>query len=957
MSALRSIHSSFIRLNIELNVGVEGFNEQTEAISLISKGQYLKVLNLPLFKKIFTDNSEIKHIIAKYTQQSSASALVVLDLVNHIIMQLSKNLESLSPEVVKTTVLILGVIFLQLFLQENFTGPSIPFENEKLPLGILRDLLKLNKEASTHILSVGGETAYELMESPILLVLSVKILEEVSGSSVSVLSKDFIDMDSETFISKCNIVTNPDVVQSSIQWWKSRAYMVFASVLTGEVSLLTLLPIKLLTPNIVSTLIDLQNKNSPENQEILVLYQLESASVNFSAGVDNSVKDALAKAKTASGLQLILTGCKAKRTKFQQTGNHALLVLAKSQDEFLRSTSSDELSCESPEELQLNDEVLLERPYYEPLEEENTLESEEKDSKRVKIDFSFEPILGSEEDSEVKLLPIALKDDEIPPVLKSLDPNNQPQLASLDMAQLLMRLIFIRENTPSNSAMVESELMALVQRITNSKNVNWTIFSKSLWERSLLEASKSKTIERGVLQMQVLVEDLGMNSVKTRMFSQSGDEQKFLKALIDPDDFQVTPNAARLKYIFQLPLTPRWALDSLLAEKLMSIGVIKSALQIYERLNLSVDAALCYALTGDEAQAEKILVERIAAHPSDARALSVLGDVKQSPELWLKSWEVGKYSKAKVSLGKYYYQPPKDSGLTKDLPAAIGHIFDALTRNPVDFETWFFYGCMGIEASNWNLAAEAFTRCVSIDNSSPQSWSNLASALIKLGKNKEAFSALKSAIRTSQDKKVSSKIWDNFLIVAAKLSDWTSVLLASRELLTLRSNSKSSEEIVDLPVVEKLVQVLLESPYPGSEDSMDYFQKSCVDFICTMLPQVINNSDRSWRIVSRVELWRKRPWMALECNEKAYRAAVNNPELEFNETAWKTAVDACADLVAAFESLGELPGKHGADDLVCKDWKYKAKMTVRSLMSKGKSAWEDSEGWNVLQELKNSLMS
>lgn len=82
---------------------------------------------------------------------------------------------------------------------------------------------------------------------------------------------------------------------------------------------------------------------------------------------------------------------------------------------------------------------------------------------------------------------------------------------------------------------------------------------------------------------------------------------------------------------------------------------------------------------------------------------------------------------------------------------------------------------------------------------------------------------------------------------------------------------------------------------------------------------------------------------------------VHNPELESSETIWNEIVDACEDLVSAFESLGELPGKHGAGDLVCKDWKYKARTTVRSLMSKGKDMWEDSPGWERLQNMKRDL--
>lgn len=161
--------------------------------------------------------------------------------------------------------------------------------------------------------------------------------------------------------------------------------------------------------------------------------------------------------------------------------------------------------------------------------------------------------------------------------------------------------------------------------------------------------------------------------------------------------------------------------------------------------------------------------------------------------------------------------------------------------------------------------------------------------------------------------------------------------------------------MLDVVVLEKLVQLLVEEPFP--EGRMTHFQLSCVDLVCNMVPSAINHDARAWRLVGRVEFWRGRPWAALECAEKAYRATSLRPELDVLEDAWNDSVEACADLVSAYESLGELPGKHGTGDVVCKDWRYKARSCVRSLMSKGKQMWEDSAGWNRLQAVKEELSS
>lgn len=66
-------------------------------------------------------------------------------------------------------------------------------------------------------------------------------------------------------------------------------------------------------------------------------------------------------------------------------------------------------------------------------------------------------------------------------------------------------------------------------------------------------------------------------------------------------------------------------------------------------------------------------------------------------------------------------------------------------------------------------------------------------------------------------------------------------------------------------------------------------------------------------------------------------------------------MDACEDLVAAYESLGEMEGKYGPGSLVCKDWKYKCRSTIKALMSKGKGRWDDSPGWDRLVEARSQI--
>lgn len=424
-----------------------------------------------------------------------------------------------------------------------------------------------------------------------------------------------------------------------------------------------------------------------------------------------------------------------------------------------------------------------------------------------------------------------------------------------------------------------------------------------------------------------------------------------IKSKLVPSSSEINV-ASRLSYIHQLPFIPRWQLDATLAEKYMSLGILKSAVEIYERLGMACETALCYAAVGDEKKAEEILLQRINENDSDARAYSILGDIKQDPSLWEKSWEIGKYVNAKNSLAKYYFNPPPKSGAQPNYSATLKHLNDSLRQYPLSFETWYFYGCVGLQCGKMQIAAEAFTRCVSLDPYHALSWSNLSAAYTKMDKLKEAYSCLKRAI--SCDAQKNWKIWENYMLVAVKLNEWEDVLTACKQLVSIRRD-KSGEGSIDLPIIEKLVELLVTSEYPEEPQQLSYFQKSCTEFICNTLPQVITTSARCWRLVARVELWRKRPWAALECHEKAYRAISHNPDLEVEEKVWNDTVDACEDLVAAYESLGEMEGKYGPGSLVCKDWKYKCRSTIKALMSKGKGRWDDSPGWDRLVEARSQI--
>ena len=839
-----------------------------------------------------------------------------------------------SPQLGDAHLQLIAIGFLQTFIQLNFTGPSVSYSQNIFFPQVDGNLVQLE---ALKLLGLEGQVPYDLMVDPIFFLVASLIFESLHNTPAedslvgpsSAVNGETISKSLTTFIETNK--GNP-IVASSL-WWRSRLLQTHLSLFSEPPGIIPTISTLLLTPEVVTTLG--AGCDSVLQQTLQIEYFIEAARFGIHGQAEHLSIPLLHQAQKASKLDLVLTGARAKRTKYQKFHTSNLIVLAKSQQpEFFGREANDT----NPENHDLNSDVLLERPVFESLE--NVEMPDQPNSKRIK----FDPSTNEEEDGSQKLLPIALRQEDIPVNLKDIDPNNQPPLCELDAIQLLLRLATLRQTSPSGNVLVEEELLALVSRIlyVDAKNVNWSIFGRALWERSILETNKAKTIERGILQMTSIIEEIGIK-IKTRMIPQVEDNS-------DPS----TVIASRLRFIHQLPLLPQWAMDIKLADKYMSIGVTRSALEIYERLQLPCEAALCNAAVDNEKEAERILLDRISKHPEDARAISILGDVRQDPSLWEKAWEVGKYHKAKASLSQYYYSPPPDSGVTKSVELAVKHMNDALQINPLSYENWFFYGCCGLESQQFELASEAFTRCVALDDSSSYAWSNLATSLLRLDKTRPAFNALKKALRAANENKRSWRIYENYLIVAMKLHEWNDVLIATKELINIKGENEG-ERSIDIPIIERLVEILVSTEFPKDEEGarLTYYQTSCIDLVCNMLPKVITTSSRCWRIVARVELWRKKPWDSLECHEKAYRAVSNNPELDTNEQIWNESVDACSDLCAAYESLGEMPGKYGAGEVVCKDWKYKARSTVRSLMSKGRDMWQDSEGWNTLQDLKS----
>ena len=586
-------------------------------------------------------------------------------------------------------------------------------------------------------------------------------------------------------------------------------------------------------------------------------FLLERATIHIHHGRDYRARADIEHAARERSFHFALTGRLGKRTKFQEKELSQLVVLAKSteDDEAVQSgekPSTDidgadpgtpQLTEETPRKLDLDDDTLLES-------------------------IAFTKAKASE--------PKPHEDDMLHPSLKDLDPGNQPLLQPLDAIILLATTSSIT-NTSPNDGLTREETLPYAERVLSGGSSNWQVYTQALLVRSRIECYRSRTVERGVLQLQAVVDqviaDTSPKIPKDDAPSAKAPSTTFLPR---PKGSESATASERLRYIHQLASPPRWKLESELADRWVSLGGLRTALEIYERLEMWAEVALCWAANDRENKARKIIrrqlynsvittsttklleddedndvgdyrIERDPL-PADApRLFCILGDLERSVAAYERAWEISnqRYARAQRSLGKYY----STSG---ELDKASTAYARSLKVNPQNHAIWFALGCIRLKQEEWAGAVDAFGRVVQIEDSDAESWSNLAVALLKLpselspdkdlkpdkvgsdGENilkggdnesdsrngvapdpqKHIREAFNALKRAAALKRDSFRIWQNLLSVSVKLSPppYTEIIIAQNRLIDLLG-SVEGERCVDVGVVEALVAHLV-TAYP-----------------------------------------------------------------------------------------------------------------------------------------------
>ena len=609
-------------------------------------------------------------------------------------------------------------------------------------------------------------------------------------------------------------------------------------------------------------------------EEHLVEFLMERSAAYTYYSEDSKAREDLLRVAQIRRFQFALTGHLGKRTKFQDRDISQLVVLAKSRDfepepyssrkssraegmDSRRSSRSQSgsVSGYGPENIPLNDDTLLEA-----------------------INFVQMPN-SDEELSEFK------EREALSHTLGDLDPAHQPQLFPIDSLVLLGTASSIANTSPADG-LTREETLPYAIRVLEGGSSNWQVYSQALLIRSRIEGYRSRTAERGLLQLQALVDQVVAETTHKEPCNEElqathNSTTTFLPRLSLNESASV---AERLKYIYQISPPLRWELESELAARWVSMGGLKTALEIYERLEMHAEVILCLAGTEQEAEAisrtRRLLFEstpatngtdpryygeELSALPPNApRLYCILGDLENEPKHFERAWIVSnqRYARAQRSLGRHLIRNNKPR-------EAADALSKSLEINRLDEKTWFSLGACQLELQDWHAAVQSFTRCVQLDDAEAEAWSNLAVALLRLRINdqhdkpdtyrdgpfengvqkmqivdedsaedsdlspqvtrsevpKNVREALQALKRAAQLKRDDARIWDNYLTVAATIpppdTPWSDIIIAQRRLIEIRGKS-IGERAIDENILKVLVRHVIENfEYPSEESDSD----------------------------------------------------------------------------------------------------------------------------------------
>lgn len=387
-------------------------------------------------------------------------------------------------------------------------------------------------------------------------------------------------------------------------------------------------------------------------------------------------------------------------------------------------------------------------------------------------------LLSSDTHGSTKLTElIKLNDDTRLEMIKFLDDKqNELQQVSSTIQNLVLLSVRHLEVSQPKDKLADEEIQPYLRILLTQENGPWIVRLNALLMNIKLEANHRRTVERSLQQCEELV--MMMNS-KTEK--------------------QATP-LQRLSYVFSSLMDPRYKIETLLADLMVSLGLIKGALDVYLRVQNWEDVIACYTRLQLRHKAAEIIQQEIEKQPT-VKLYCLLGDATDDISCYEKAWEFSgqRSGLAQRYWGNYFFAK-------HEYEKAIPHLQKSLEINSLQENLWLRLGYAALDLEKYELSASAYVRYTQLEPTGFEAWNNLAKCFIKLGNKKRAHKILQESLKCNYD---NWKIWENYLLVCVDVGSFEDSLHAYNRLIELKEKY-FDEEILKI-IMKSIANDLIDS--------------------------------------------------------------------------------------------------------------------------------------------------
>ena len=494
------------------------------------------------------------------------------------------------------------------------------------------------------------------------------------------------------------------------------------------------------------------------------------------------------------------------------------------------------------------------------------------------------------------------------------DENNEHfDLSILQQTVLLALCLDVKNKNPMDGLTGE-EMGAFLERVLQQSD-DWMVYATGLLERAWLESERNHTRERAILQIQALADQHSNRLTLTQSTFQAAVEDS-------------APPQDRLRYLHYIVYPPRWAALRDLAERYAKIGIVTSAAELFEEIELWDDVVECYRRAGKENKAEQVVRKRLE-EAETPRMWAALGDITKDTTYYERALELskGKYSGAYIALGKHY----SEKG---DFENAAKYFKQAVMVKPLSPNIWFQLGAMSMRLEDWSTALQAFTEVVQQEPEEGDAWANVAAIHMHNREPLEAYPALNESLKLNRN---NWRVWVSKLYTCMDLKKLDEAVQACQVLIEMKSKKNAKEGIPDIE--ERIVRGIVVGTVSTYQEAIRANDAPAVDSAKRSLTRV---RELLSKLMSTMK---NEPWLyeisaffheSIGCDDLALDDLMKEYRSLQSIRGWETDKSACPKLCQVVAQISDLK-------LQEKDEKSlkKFKILVSGVVKKIKAAYFD----------------